>query len=173
MALGAKSARPRIPLWLLIVAAFSLDLVEVGFKVVEAYEAHMAWASSVATAVVLAALLGGIYGAVQRDRKGALLVGLVAFSHAAADFVTDAVFLWPGSNKWGWHLYNYKYADLAVESLVVIVGWLAYRRSLGRRARSSPAVWLVLLIPIGAQLLFSFGPSIAQMSSWIAATVRF
>lgn len=53
----------------------------------------------------------------------------------------------------GLSLYSHPLGDLAVETVVLVFGWLVYRRSLPPESRSSRLSWTLLFMLGAAQLL--------------------
>lgn len=154
VALLASGARPRLPLWLLLLAAFSVDLLEVALKLagLTAWVPQPAEALTVAVGLAVGfALLGGVR---TRSAVGALILGAVAFTHPLGDLVTGSLPLWIGGPDVGAGLFRRPYLDFAVEGALVLVGWLVYRRTLPARARRSWAVWAIPVVLACFQLVF-------------------
>lgn len=144
IALLAKSQRPRIPIVLLVPAAFGPDWVAWFFELLNR-PADVVAHSFVsigfgATALALAYFLA------TRARVDALVLGLTYVSHWPADFITGLKPTWPGGPLVGLQLYASPVADVVLEALVVIGCWWVYERSLhldaGRRRASA-------IIPVG------------------------
>jgi hypothetical protein len=89
-----------------------------------------------------------------------LVVAAVVASHAVADFMTGLKPTWPGGPMIGLELYHHPVFDFAIEGLVIVAGWLLYRKSLPEDRRSSlPALILLgalLAIQAGADIFLSF-----------------
>ena len=105
---------------------------------------------SVAAVLALASYL------VTWDRGVAALCGSVAVSHLRADYVTGLKPTWPGGPTIGLDLYSRPLGDLAVETGVLVFGWLLYRRSLPPESRSSRLAWTLLVVLGATQLLGVF-----------------
>jgi hypothetical protein len=60
---------------------------------------------------------------------------------------------WPGGPIIGLQLYAHPLGDLVVETAVLVIGWLVYRRSLPPESRSHRLSWALLLLLGAAQLL--------------------
>ena len=70
---------------------------------------HYPWSHSLAMDVLWAVLLGGLYAALRRDRRGALVIGALVLSHWILDWITHRpdLPLAPGSDlKVGLGLWN-------------------------------------------------------------------
>jgi hypothetical protein len=81
------------------------------------------------------------------------LTGAVTVSHVLADYVTGLKPTWPGGPAIGLELYSHPLGDLAVETGLLALGWLLYRRSLPPESRSSCLTWALLLLLGVTQLL--------------------
>src|SRR4029077_11143699 len=90
------------------------------------------------------------------DRKVAALTGAVGASHVLADYVTGLKPTWPGGPTIGLNLYSHPLGDLAVETVVLALGWLLYRRSLPPESRSSRLAWAMLVVLGATQLIGVF-----------------
>lgn len=132
IALAAKSARLQLPLWALLFASFGPDWVETA-QIACGVDHTPLWSHSV-PAVALGAVAAGLGASVWRrsSRDGALIAG-VYVSHLLVDFITGSKPLGFGGRYVGAQLYSWPKADFAVESTLIVVGWLIYRRSLPAR----------------------------------------
>jgi hypothetical protein len=152
IALGARGLRRDAPLWLLVLATQACDWVQVVGCVTVPSDSAMISHSLPAVAVLgaLFALVG--YAATKRP-GAALAIAATAVSHAFADYITGDKPTWPGGPTIGLSLYDRPAADLAVETLVVVVGWLLYRRSLDAPARTRWLTWGLLALLVSVQLI--------------------
>src|ERR1700675_2801822 len=141
VALAGKGLRRTAPLWLLIVATQGCDWVQAVACVAAPGGPSAMWSHSFAAVAALAAALSLVAYLLTGDRGIAALTGTVAVSHLLADYVTGVKPTWPGGPMIGLDLYAHPVGDLAFETVVLIVGWLFYRRSLPPRARSSGLTW--------------------------------
>ena len=156
IALAAKGLRVGrdVPLWLLLLASVSPDLISVGLAIAGPGDAAGMRSHSI-PAIVAAALAHFLIASFMGFQRGpASLVALVALSHVAVDYITSELPSWPGGPVLGWGLYRVPAADLAMEALLVGGGWLLYRRSLSSSARSSPLVLVILLALLLCQGMF-------------------
>lgn len=159
LALYVKAKRPRIPLSLLMLAAFGPDWIEwlLGAKGRESPEAQFA-SHSIPAVIIGALVMATAYFVGRRDRPGrreALAIGLLYLSHWVVDFITGVKPTWAGGPMVGLKLYDLPVADFALEAVVVIVCSTIYLRSLQRPLRrfeaALPAIGL-----LAVQLLFNF-----------------
>jgi hypothetical protein len=148
----AKGRRPRIPIALLVPIAFAPDWVE-WFADAFGFQNRMLSHSLVSVGIgsTVAAL---IYWFTTRQAGDAGVVWLTYVSHWPADFITGMKPTWPGGLEVGLMLYAHSLADVAVESVLVVVCWLVYRASLPVPSRSRAIVWLGPLGLIAMQLVF-------------------
>jgi len=157
LALAGKGARPSVPLWAFILAAFGLDLVSTPLRLAGMDGLALAWAESAAGALVVAVAAAALYYMLARspDGRGAAIIAAVAALHVPADLAANELPLWPGGPRVGAALYAHPAADFAVEATVVVAGWLLYRRSLPPEGPRWPA-WVSLALLLGLQAMFSF-----------------
>jgi hypothetical protein len=155
-ALAGKGLRRGAPLWLLVLATQGCDWVQAIACVTAPEGTSAMWSHSIPAVGALAAVLSLASYLVTGDRGVAALCGLVAVSHLLADYVTGLKPTWPGGPTIGLDLYAYPLGDLAVETAVLVVGWLLYRRSLPPGSRSSRLSWALLVVLGATQLLGVF-----------------
>jgi membrane-bound metal-dependent hydrolase YbcI (DUF457 family) len=155
MALAGAGAAPRVPLAVLIVAAFGCDFLEAAVAAAGVVDVHRAWSHSVPAGAAIAAVLGGVWAVTRRDARGAAVLAAVALSHVVADYVTGVKALYPGGPVVGWYLNGRPWADLAVESAVIAAGWAAWRHALPAAARTRPLAWAPLALLLAAQAAFA------------------
>lgn len=154
VALGARGLRENLPVWVLVVAAYAVDLVEITAGIL-----GVAPEEPVVTSVVVTAGLALGFGALHRipnpaDRVGAWVVGLVALSHVALDWVDDRAALWPGGPVGGLELRERPGVEFAVEAAMVTIGWWLWRGSLPEERRRSIVAWGVPIALVAAQAAF-------------------
>ena len=87
------------------------------------------------------ALFGYLYRAKTKDKRAALVIGLLVVSHWVLDFITHRPDepLYPGGSGFGLGLWNYPVATVLVESAMLLVGVGIYLRS--TRARDGLGRW--------------------------------
>jgi membrane-bound metal-dependent hydrolase YbcI (DUF457 family) len=127
-----KARRPRPATTLLIAAAFGPDLLEWAFAV---FGNHNRELSHSIIAVALGAMFAALaYAIVRKSAAGdAIAVAIAWLSHWPADFLTGIKPTWPGGPNVGLNLYSSPGYDFAMESGLVIVAWLVYRRTVNSR----------------------------------------
>jgi hypothetical protein len=154
LALYAKSRRPGVAIALLVPVAFAPDwiqwaLAELGIS------RNPSLSHSLVSVVIGACLAACAYGLVTRSTADAAIVGLTYLSHWPADFITGVKTIWPNGPEFGLILYQYPAVDVVVESLVILLCWIAYRRSLEPSAKNNVAAWLIPLGLVALQLGFA------------------
>ena len=125
-----KTARPRIPMAVLVPIAFAPDWIEwvLQFRPTSArMESH--GLISIAIGATVAAL---VYWLGSRRPGDAIAIALLYVSHWFADLITGLKPTWPGGPDVGLLLYNHPFADVAVESLVIIIAAWRYQQMLSR-----------------------------------------
>jgi hypothetical protein len=170
IALAAMGVRHRVPLWALIFAAQGCDWVDAFWWIAghddpgstrrlafDGWTAQMA-SHSVPAVLVITIVCYLLYYATMRDGRGAALLGAVALSHVPVDYVTSVKPTWPGGPRIGLGLYAYPAVDFVIELLIVVAGWLLYRRSLRACCRSTaPAMWVMLGTLVVLQAIIDLG----------------
>ncbi|MFC1618953.1 hypothetical protein ACFL45_03310 [Candidatus Neomarinimicrobiota bacterium] len=93
--LAAKPAAPRIPVWILILMAYGIDLVCFGFIGIglehfpkEGVVASAPWSHSLLMAVIWSALAAAIARLITHNTRTTLIIGLLFFSHWVLDFIS-------------------------------------------------------------------------------------
>ena len=167
VALGAHGIRKAIPLWLLIIASQLPDWADAGLCLVNIRPAVPGLYSHSFPAVAILALIAAlVYCMMLRDPAGMFIVATVVVSHALLDFLTGTKPTWIGGPVVGLGLYRHPVIDFAIEAMVLIAGWLIYRRSLPEDRRTSPPVLTLLgallAIQAAADIFFSLAPGLRK-----------
>jgi multisubunit Na+/H+ antiporter MnhB subunit len=144
LALLAKGIRPRISLAVLVPVAFGPDWI--GWFLSETGRDPRVLSHSLVSVAMCATVVALIYWSFTRAPVDACFVWLTYASHWPADFITGIKPTWPGGPDVGLLVYNNPALDMLVESTVVVLCWLVYRRSLPRENRNRR---LNYLIPVG------------------------
>lgn len=121
VAFAAKPIAPKAPLWALLAASETLDLLFFGFAAIGIEKAgvtqtditqgvrivtqgQIPWSHGLFMSLVWSALVAAIAYLVLRDRRASSLLGLVVFSHWVLDFIVhlpDLPIFFDGSPKVG------------------------------------------------------------------------
>lgn len=146
VALAAKTAAPRIPLWSLVAASFGLDLIWpilllAGAEVVRIDPGNTAftplafdsypWSHSLIMVLAWGTIAGLVTLKGLNERKSAWTVGVVVVSHWLLDFITHRpdLPLWPGGQKVGLGLWSSIPWTLTLEGGMIAVATMLYLRS--------------------------------------------
>jgi hypothetical protein len=147
-----KARRPRPATVLLIAAAFGPDLLEWAFAAMGQHNRELSHSIIAVGVGALVAALG--YATIGKGSAGdATAVAVAWLSHWPADFLTGIKPTWPGGPDVGLNLYSSPAFDLVMESGLVIIAWLLYRRTLNPKQIGRSVLVPVLLI--AAQCLFT------------------
>jgi membrane-bound metal-dependent hydrolase YbcI (DUF457 family) len=183
--LAAKRVAPRVSLATLFAASQLPDLVwpvlvAAGVERVAIVPGHTAftplefqsypWSHSLLLVAVWGAAMGAVHYTRARDRAAALVLGLLAVSHWALDFISHApdLPLYPGGARYGLGLWYSVPATLVVEGALFAAGLAMYTaatRPAGSRGRFAfvSLVAVVLVAYVGN--VFSIPPSVTAV--WV------
>jgi hypothetical protein len=125
-ALLARTARPRLPLALLVPIAYGPDVVEIAFDVLGNHNRILS--HSLVSVGLLATVTALAVGWWRRSGADALAVWLVYASHWPADFITGLKPTWPGGPEVGLRLYGRPALDWTIELALLAACWLVYRK---------------------------------------------
>ena len=136
MAVAAKRFGPRVPLWLLLCAAYAPDIIEVSLWPFGVHNRELS--HSLISVGLGAALLAAIYAALRRDARGAICLWSVYVLHGPAAFSTGHKPTWPGGPTVGLDLSDRPVLVWIVDLAVLAAGcWLYY--TYARRAAATHA----------------------------------
>lgn len=174
VALVAAGGSRRIPLWLLITAAFGSDLLEGVVAIPHVQDPTRVWSHSLPMTAALGAVLALGWKLAGGTWRECVTVCLVTMSHVVLDLVTAEKTFWPGADPVGLNLYQYPLADTIVEALVCVAGWRIWRASLTPDRRQSAVAWSPLVVLLGVQglayahlLIFGSTPDPDALSKFI------
>lgn len=153
LAMLAKGKRPRIPIALLVPVAFAPDWLDLLSHAVHRPSPMLS--HSVLSVAIGATAVALVYALWRRDIADAGVVWLTYASHWPADYLTGYKPTWPGGPWLGQMLYARPKADLVLESVLVLVCWLVYCRSLAPTTRRHPAAYLIPIGLIAMQMAFT------------------
>lgn len=135
VALAAKRVAPTAPLWLLVVAAYGPDILEVALRVFGSYNRALSH-SLIAVALGATILAMGFFSE-RRDWRGTIAIWLTYVLHWPADYITGTKPTWPGGPWVGLNLYDHRVLVWVVDLGVLFAGALIYAS--GRRRRGASA----------------------------------
>lgn len=123
---------------------------------------HYPWSHSLLTVAVQAVVLGGMFRALRRDGRGAVVVGALVVSHWLLDALTHRpdLPLWPGGDaRIGLGLWNNVPATLALELAFFGAALAFYAGGTRGQDRVGRAGFIVLVaFLVGSHLAAAFGP---------------
>jgi hypothetical protein len=152
VALAAKKAAPKTSLGTLVLAAQFVDLLWPLLLLLGLEQARIdpgntafspldfssyPYSHSLLAGVVWSVVFSGLYFALRRDRRGALVVGLCVISHWVLDFLTHRpdLPLWFGGPKVGLGLWNSIGGTLLLEGTLFTLGVAVYWKATQKKDR--------------------------------------
>lgn len=185
--MGAKAAAPRVPLGTLFLASqfvdllwptlllFGLERVKIvpGITTVTPLDfEHYPITHSLLMAVVWGLAFALIYWFVQKNKSGAIVLGLCVISHWLLDLIVhrpDLPLIPGGATRMGIGLWNSLGATLIVEGLLFVLGiWLYLRATAAKNRVGHFAFWglVAFLAVIYMANLFGPPPPDVQAIAW-------
>lgn len=167
VAFASKKAAPRVNLAVAILASQFIDIlwpilvlagvervrVVPGLMKVSAFDfVSYPWTHSLLMSIVWGVIFGGVYYAIRRDGRAAMILGAIVVSHWVLDFVTHRpdLQLAPGLvGKYGLGLWNSRIGTYLVELAIYIGGVVLYlraTRALDRIGRWGALAYVALLL---------------------------
>jgi membrane-bound metal-dependent hydrolase YbcI (DUF457 family) len=123
---------------------------------------HYPWSHSLLMCAVWGALLGGLYLALRRDVRGAVVIEALVMSHWLLDFITHGpdLQLIPGhAARVGLGLWNNVPATLAIESLFYVGAIALYTTITSAQNRAGRVgFWVLVAFLLGIYVANAFGP---------------
>ena len=169
-----RSGWPRTSLLWLLPASVAPDVLDVCAAVTGICNPYGLYSHTIPAVVLLASVVGaaayfsgtrvGTHADALPTALGCILVIVL---HPVLDFLTGHKLLWPGGELVGLGLYRWPLVDFALESAIVIAGWLMLRRSraVPRWASALAALCaLVLLQGVGNFALPAMKPTACAAS---------
>jgi hypothetical protein len=172
LALGSKTAAPRVPLGWLVAASFGLDLLWpllllAGIEHVRIDPGNTAftplafdsypWSHSLAMALVWAGLAAVLAGRLKGANVG-MIVGATVVSHWILDFISHRpdMPLWPSGPRVGLGLWNSVPGTLLVEGALFVVAISMYRHAFPSKDRVGR--WAFGTLIVFTALIWVSGP---------------
>jgi hypothetical protein len=164
LALATKKATPRTSLATLVFATTWCDLLWpflllLGWERVSLRAGATAfnplvfdsypWSHSLLLVTGWAALIGGLHWLVRKDRRAALILGLLVLSHWLLDWISHRpdMPLWPGGTLHGLGLWNHVGATVLVEGALFVAGVLIYLRATRAPSwKGQASLWSFLIL---------------------------
>src|SRR5205814_5786356 len=135
------------------------------------------WTHSLVMGIGWAILFGGIYWAVSRYGRGAIVVGACVLSHWVLDFIVHRpdLPLFPGGGpKVGLGLWNAPIVTIGIESAMLAIGILIYRDTTKPRdGIGSIGFWALIVLLAGIYIANASGtpPPNARVLAYMALTL--
>ena len=158
IAIGARAARPSVPLWSLMCTALLPDLANAIWNLTPIGDRNDLLSHSIPAVLVLAAIVWLLSGLARRDWRGGALLAALVISHLFADYITSREAVWPGGPVIGAHLYLHHRWDFVVEGAVIVGGWALYRKSLIATERATWPLYGMLALLLCLQFVFTLLP---------------
>jgi hypothetical protein len=189
LALAAKKAAPRTSLGTTFLATEWIDglwpiFLLIGIETVKIAPGDTAfspleftsypYSHSLLMVCVWGLLLGGLYFAIRRSRRGALVVGLLVVSHWVLDWFThrpDLPLMPGGAAREGLGLWNSVTGTLIIEGLIFLIGIAIYLRTTRAKDRLGTwSFWVLVVLLVGLYLGAAFGapPPSENALAWTA-----
>jgi LexA-binding, inner membrane-associated putative hydrolase len=120
------------------------------------------WSHSMVMAIAWGVLFGVVYLSLTKNGRGALLMGVLVFSHWVLDWLTHTsdLQITPFSEtRVGLGLWNYKWPEIILELTIFIVGALFYLRQTRPKNKTGRfVIWALLIFLLVIHLMNTFGP---------------
>lgn len=177
VALAAKKTAPKASLGTLFIGAQFIDLLwpillvagvehvrlDPGNTVVTPLDFYnYPFSHSLTGVVIWSVVVGGVYFAFRRYRRGALVLGAAVLSHWVLDLLThrpDLPLTFSGDARAGFGLWNSLPFTLIVELGLFAAGVVFYLRTTSAMDRvGSYALWALILVLAGIYVMNLFGP---------------
>lgn len=153
VALGARSLRRAVPLWLLVAAAQLPDWLDAGMCVENMNRGpYGLFTHGVAAVAAAAVAVAVVYALAASDWRGGGVVAAVTLSHYPLDYLTGRKPTFANGPIIGLNLYSRPAVDLLLEGVVITAGWWIYRRSLPQEPRSGASANALLFSLLGLQI---------------------
>jgi hypothetical protein len=168
-AFAGKAARPRIPLWFLVFASQAPDWLVVIGRLAGHNVDHIEHFSETAYSYVLVALpLALLYLAISRDWRSAITVWLVCASHQLGDFFTGSKAFLPNGQIVGLSWYHRPLRDFVLESSLVIVAGILYRRRIPMAKKRAGIFVITFALIVLSQTVLDVYLASSVRNGWFA-----
>jgi hypothetical protein len=144
LALACKGRRPRLSLPWLVLSTQGCDWLDAALLPFMPWARAEIWTHSLVAALIGATVMMLFAHLRHRDRVLSWSVALLYLSHPLLDYPTGLKPTWPGGPWIGLQLYTRPLADFLLETSVIALGWVIYRRSLPEEQQNSALAWALL-----------------------------
>jgi hypothetical protein len=129
LAYAVRAVRRDAPLALLLVAAVLPDIADLTYSTLAICSVKGTYSHAYPALAVLAALAAVVAYAITKRPGVAVWAAVAVLLHSPADWITGEKYVWAGGPIIGANLYRWPWADFLVEAPLVVLGWLALRKS--------------------------------------------
>ena len=164
VALALRRREPRLPILLLVIAAFGPDWLELLLMIPDKREGMAVFTHSIPAVLVGGALAAALYSATRRP--GGRTIFLAWTLHWPADLVTGLKPLVLREPLIGLDLYKVPAVDFALESMVVVIGCALYARAFPPRGELRRVVVMLGAALIMMQAALDVALSLMRNSEW-------
>jgi hypothetical protein len=164
VALALRRREPRLPIALLVIAAFGPDWMELLLMLPEKREGMAVFTHSIPAVLITGGLAATLYSATRRPGAGTIFLAWLL--HWPADLFTGRKPLLFSEPLIGLDLYKIPAVDFALESLVVVIGCALYARTLPPRGELRRVVVILGAALIALQGALDLVLSVMRNSEW-------
>ncbi len=183
-----KAVEPKLPLWLLLIAAQFVDIFWAIFVLTGIERAgldyslpsnpmvaeHMPYTHSLLGAAIAAVLVGLAVWKWRRPARAATIIALVVLSHWFLDLLMHRpdLTLAGGDSKFGLQLWNYPLLAHSVELAVLLLSYAVYRAAAKPDARQDRVGLILVAVLVLVQLYAIYAPpppNVPQMAASLLA----
>jgi hypothetical protein len=164
VALALRRREPRLPILLLVIAAFGPDWVELLLMIPTKREGMAVFTHSIPAVLVGGALAGALYALTRRPGGGTLFLAWTL--HWPADLITGLKPLVLQEPLIGLDLYKLPAVDFVLESAVVVTGCALYARAFPPRGELRRVIVMLGAALIVMQAALDIALSVMRDSEW-------
>ena len=135
----------------LAVASLFPDVLDGVFFLLGVCSPYGLYTHTIFSVLLQTAVVGGAAFLVFDSRTVGALFAAAVFLHLPADFITGLKLMYPGGDMVGLNLYDSPWWDFALEAPLLVLGWMAARRSFRVRTWTT-SVWFLMFL-LGVQAL--------------------
>ena len=152
VALAARGCWRRAPLFWLLAASVAPDVLDTALAATGICNPWGLYSHTLPAATVLAAVVGGfvflVAGGASAGRTAGLLAAGLVLVHLPLDFITGNKLYWPGGELLGLRVYDRPVIDFAIESTLLVGGWMYLRRDARGPAFATSRMALVVALAL-------------------------
>jgi hypothetical protein len=165
IALILKSRAPEVPIVPLALACYGPDWIDAALMIPGPREGMAPYSHSLPALVIGAAVAGGLYAFIAR-KPGAMVLVLGWLLHWPMDFLTGIKPVVGLRSLVGLDLYHLPLADVALESVVIVVACMIYARTFAKQRRQRGLVVALAITLLVIQVTFDVVLSRIDPQPW-------